>query len=380
MHIVADRDIPYIRQLFGSLGDLTLYNGRQITADCLLRADVLVVRTVTRITESLLEGSGVRFVATATSGHDHVDTEYLRRRGIGFARAPGCNARSVAEYVLSSLFVVAEQRQVNLAEKYVGIIGCGFAGSAVLALLDTLGIRSRVYDPLLQNSGTNIRLHAFDEVIASDIITLHVPLTEQGAYPTRNMVDRQFLARLKPGAILLNTSRGEIADEQALMEFLDANPANSLVMDVWHNEPWINTSLLRRAAIATPHIAGYSTDAKIRGTWTVFKETCRFFGITCPVSVLPVPPAGRMNRIEMNGTDSDMDVVQAAVLAAYDVRADSAGLRQVLLLDEDARGDFFSGLRNNYPLRREFPALTVALAAQAGPLRRTLTGLGFNVE
>jgi len=379
MKIVADQAIPYINLLFPSIGDVALYDGREIASDHLHDADVLVVRTVTRVNRELLEGSAVKFVATATSGYDHIDTEYLREHQIGFAHAPGCNARSVAEYVLSSLFVLADQRDFDLTEKSVGIIGCGNAGSTVLSLLETLGVACRVYDPPLQEAGARFPFHTIDEVLNSDIITLHVPLTLAGPWPTRNMVDKEFLSRIRSDVILINTSRGGIVDEHDLEFFTEYAPSCSIVLDVWQDEPSINTALLRKTAISTPHIAGYSADAKVRGTWAVYKQVCRYFHRPYNDFPLPVLPESRINRIAISEYTGEIDAVQMAVLAGYDVRTDSASLRHMLILGKDERGAFFSGLRNNYPVRREFAAMTVSVPEHARSLQNKLAKLGFRV-
>ncbi len=380
MKIVADRAIPCVETFFSTIGEVVLCDGREITGAELAGAEVLLVRTVTPVNAELLENSSIRLVASATSGHDHVDLAWLQANGIGFAGAPGSNARSVAEYVLSSLFVLADQQEFDLREKSVGIIGCGHVGSTLLSFLETLGVTCLVHDPPLQALGKALPFHPFDEVLTADVVTLHVPLVTDGPYPTAHLVGEDFLSRVRPDVILLNTARGGVVDEKALAGFADAAPHASLVLDVWENEPAIHTGLLQRAAIATPHIAGYSTDGKLRATWSVYRQVCRYFGLACNESLWPRLPDADINRIDISAYNTEMDAVQMLVLAAYDVRSDSASLRRILEIDAQSREAFFMQLRNNYPLRREFPAMSALLPENSAGLREKLTRLGFTVN
>ena len=263
MKIIADKAIPYAGSFFSTLGDVTLLNDRDLTTASISDADCLVIRSVTRVDRSLLDGSRIRCVASAASGADHVDHDYLRSRDIPVFTATGCNARSVAEYVLSCLFVLSEQYGLDSEHKTVGIIGCGHVGGQLRRLLHLIGIETRVYDPLLRDDNNRLIYQELDEVLTSDLISLHVPLTTTGEYPTARMVDRHFLARLKADVILVNTARGGVVNERDLIEFSRRNRESRLVLDVWDNEPHINIELLSQATLATPHIAGYSAQAKL---------------------------------------------------------------------------------------------------------------------
>ena len=380
MKIVADKAIPFIEPLFGQLGDVCLYDGREISAADVADAEVLIVRTVTRIDKRLLSGATVRFVGTATSGYDHVDVDYLRQQHICFARAPGCNARSVAEYVLSSLFVLAGQRQGDLADASVGIVGCGHVGSTLFRFLDALGIRCLLNDPPLQQSGSRLPLLPLEVVLGADIISLHVPLTRSGPYPTWHLLDRDRLSRLRKDVLLLNTARGGVINEHALGDFMEAAPQGRVVLDTWENEPAIDAALAAGVAIATPHIAGYSIDAKLAGTLAIFRQACRFFQVPVDESLIPVLPRPRQDRIRITESDGLLDVVQMAVLSSYDVRTDSTALKQLSVVNKDTRDRYFSDLRNHYPVRREFTAMTVCVDDGSRTAREPLLGLGFNVE
>jgi len=379
MKIIADKAIPFVQSFFQTIGNVVLFDGDQISASDLSDADVLLVRTVTRVDRQLLQDSNIKFVGTATSGHDHIDINYLSENNIGFAHAPGCNARSVAEYVLSSLFVLAEQNGIDLSDKAIGIIGCGHVGSTVLGLLSSLGIRCLVYDPPLQASGSEVVFSQIDEILRADIITIHVPLVSDGAYATRNMVDDDFFASLRQDVILINTSRGEVVDEKALGDFIDSRPDCTVVLDVWQHEPAIDTTLLQKASIATPHIAGYSIDAKFNGTSMIYKQICSYFNTGNTEVALPVLPERMLNLIKIRDYTDHISAIGQAVLASYDIREDDAVMRQVLQIPEAGRGAYFSRVRNNYRSRREFPGSTVSLAMPDRLLSTKLSKLGFTV-
>lgn len=380
MKIVADRAIPFVERLFGQLGEVILLDGHRISTASLAGADALIVRTVTRVDAALLDGTSVRFVGSATSGHDHVDTGWLHSNDIGFASAPGCNAQSVAEYVLSCLFVLEEQGRIDLASATVGIIGCGHVGSTLFHCLDALGLRVLLNDPPLQQTGSQLPLCSLDEVLDADVITLHVPLETGGDYPTRHLLNRERLHRLRDQVVLINAARGGVVDEQALADFMAGRRRASVVLDVWENEPGIDASLLAGVTLGTPHIAGYSLDAKLAGTLSVFRQACRYFGITPDESAIPALPEPRLNRIRLSGYNEKLDMIRMAVLAGYDVRGDAAALRQMLTLAPEEARVCFSELRNHYPVRRGFSALTVEIGHRAADAAVALAQLGFRVE
>ena len=380
MKIVADSQIPLVQQAFSNIGDVLLYEDRKLTPQLISDADVLVVRSVSKVDAELLENSHVSFVATATSGIDHVDTEYLQQKNIGFASAHGSNALSVVEYVLSCMSILAEQNNFDLFKKTVGIIGCGKVGSRLKSVLDTIGVNCVVNDPPLKDKTGDSIYVDLQEIINSDIITLHVPLTSRGLYPTRNLVNENFLARMKKDAILINTSRGKVVDEMALKKYIDHHENLSAVIDVWENEPDIDPGMLQRADIGTPHIAGYSIDAKIKATEMIYSEACRFFDIQPewkPVNVLI--DAGKQ-KIRIDSSLADQEAIQMAVLSHYDVRSDAASLRRALEIEESKVGYYFDQLRKNYPVRRNFQATTINLSEGRNGLAEKLEKLGFNIS
>jgi erythronate-4-phosphate dehydrogenase len=380
MKIVADSAIPYVEYFFSALGEVVLCDGRSISRADLSDADVLIVRTVTPVNSRLLDGTAVKFVGSATSGIDHIDTQYLRDKNILFAQAHGCNARSVAEYVFSSLCVLAGENPAALAGKTVGIVGCGHTGSALYNILQQLGIRCLLNDPPLQLQGSSLPLQTIDEVLAADIISLHVPLVSDGEHATRHLLDRNRLAGLREDVILINASRGGVIDELALIDFLDRAPQSAAVIDVWENEPVINAELLARATIATPHIAGYSTDAKLSGTLMVFREACRVFEQDFDDSMIPQLSVPEPDHIFIGDDQLPLEAVQAAVLASYDVRTDSGVLRYMLEISPEMRVGYFTGLRNRYPLRREYGAMKVIMNDITTDAGNLLRKIGFHVQ
>jgi erythronate-4-phosphate dehydrogenase len=236
-----------------------------------------------------------------------------------------------------------------------------------------------IYDPPLHSAGSQLEFSTLDEVLAADIVTLHVPLIITEPYPTLNLVNSSFLDALRPDVILINTSRGEVVDEQALATFMTARPGSAAVLDVWKNEPVINTELLRQVAIATAHIAGYSLDSKYRGTRMIYDQVCQYFKMDYILTAIPqLPPTG-LNRIEISEYNDAYSTIQLAALTSYDVRTDDSLLRKILTIPANIRGEVFAGLRNNYAVRREFTGTSVRLVKPDVSISENLTRLGFLV-
>ncbi len=379
MKIVADENIPCVTEAFSSLGDVTLVRGRALEPVQVADADILLVRSVTRIDGTLLAGSRVHFVGSATIGFDHVDREYLAARGIGLATAPGSNATSAAEYVVSALLVLSQQQGVELAGRSVGIIGCGNVGSRVRTCLTALGMQCLVNDPPLQAGGAAGEFVALDEALTCDIVTVHIPLERGGRHPTFHLIEAAALARLRPGSIFINTARGAVVDNTALLETLQLRNDFAVALDVWEGEPSISLPLLERVALGTPHIAGYSLDGKLRGTEMIYRAACAFFGKPVAWDVRSVlPPACPLDVAAV--TDSDGEALaSAAVLGCYDVRTDDRRLRELFGMTPQQQPACFDRLRREYPVRREFAATPLRHPPLTDAQRRILAGLGFGV-
>lgn len=367
--IVADENIPDVSEWFAPLGEVRTVAGRSLGAAELGDADILLVRSVTQVNRELLAGSRVRFVGTATIGTDHLDLDYLRAHGITWASAPGCNATSVVEYVLSALCVLDGVLERLLRGGLVGIIGLGNVGSRLRERLQRLGISVIAYDPLLPPAD---HLRSLDEVLAADVVCCHTPLTRTGPYPTWHLLDEHRLRQLRPGAVLLNAGRGGMLDNAALLRLLEERDDLRVVLDVWENEPDISRALLDRVPIGSPHIAGYSFDGKQAGTRLILEACCAF--LREPLPAFP-PSKLAAPSIHLPAGIHGVELLRAAMLAAYDVRADDRRLREAL----DSGGvEAFDRLRKFYPVRRELAAFFIdSMGRLDHAARAELNALGF---
>ena len=330
MKIVVDDKIPFIREKLELLADeVVALRGADISADDVRDADALIVRTRTRCDEALLKDSKVQFVATATIGFDHIDTAYMKRAGIRWTNCPGCNAASVAQYVECSLLLLEREKGLALRESTIGIVGCGHVGSKVKAVAECLGMRVLVCDPLLADPSF-VSLDTIER--EADIITFHVPLTREGEYATYHMADDAFFHQLSRVPYIINTSRGEVVDNEALLSALNEGRVHDAVIDVWEHEPQLSLELLKRVYIGTPHIAGYSADGKVNADNMVIDALCQHFGLKHPGAIKP--PSLPVDFLYTGDP-----------LQLYNPLDDSQKLKQ--------HPENFESLRNNYPLRRE---------------------------
>ncbi|MBZ5495205.1 MAG: 4-phosphoerythronate dehydrogenase [Acidobacteriia bacterium] len=376
MIIVVDEAIPYWQAAFARTGEIRAVSARSVRpADC-RDADALIVRSVTRVGSHLLEGSSIRFVGTATIGVDHLDLDYLKARRIHIANAPGSNANAVAEYVVAALLVLAERKGWRLPGKSIGIIGVGHIGTLVEKKASALGLKTMLCDPPLRESTGDTRYGFFDDVIRADILSLHVPLTTTGPYPTWHMLDRKVLQRLSPRQTVINTSRGAVVSESDLRQTLRDRRIEGAVLDVWEGEPRIDHDLLDLVDLGSPHIAGYSLDGKVRATAMVREELCRFFGIQESWDTRNIFP--QPQRLRPQAGMGSPDAVRSVVLQAYDILRDDMSLRALKGVPGDAAAERFDRLRTDNPLRREFSHFTVELVEGKG-LAQTFTALGFEV-
>jgi erythronate-4-phosphate dehydrogenase len=377
MNILIDENIPYGREAFEALGTVETAPGRGITREMLLDKDILLVRSITKVDEALLAGTPVKFVATATIGEDHIDKFWLRAQGIGFSSAPGCNANSVSEYITAALLVLAERHGLSVPDLSLGIIGVGNVGRRVLKKAVALGMRCVLNDPPLAESTCEPVYRPIDEILACDIVTLHVPLERAGLWPTWHMVDSQFIQKMKSGSILLNTSRGAVANNTAVLEALRSGHLKAAVLDVWEGEPRYQSDVLRAVDIATPHIAGYSFDGKVNGTAQIYQAACRHFRLPAtwdPAALLPAPEVPELDL------STSKTPVSSAVSAVYDILGDDKRLRATAGLADEERGRAFDLLRKEYPRRREFHNTRVGLGTDQQHLAAQLAGLGFQIE
>ena len=376
MRIVADRDIPQIRSAFSDIGDVELVSGRTLTAKQLDDAEILLVRSVTRVDANLLEGTNVSYVGTATSGIDHLDTEYLRQRGISYFDAAGCNARAVAEYVLACSFLHGQLGHRDPSEIKVGIIGYGHVGTIVHSMLSALGLNCVINDPPLERDSPEDRFVEIDEALTSDIVTLHVPYSAEGDFPTAGLIGVAQLSRTHPNVLLINAARGGVIDEQALISWLDDRSEARVAIDCWTGEPAVDLRLLGRAAIATPHIAGHTIQARLRATTMLREQFSTEFGIA------PKWRAPQVDLLELRlrtwKSHNSIDVLDDAVLSCCDPRIATADMRNATDFTVERWALEFDELRRKAAKRCEFSAYRVACNSLQSDTVSALTKLGFN--
>ncbi|MDA9240559.1 4-phosphoerythronate dehydrogenase [bacterium] len=347
MKIVADQNMLMVDHFFAELGSITYLPGRTITAADVADADLLLVRSITEVNQSLLDGSSVAFVGSATIGTDHVDQAYLKAQGIGFAHAPGCNADAVVQYDLS----VLSRLQPDWLQSTVGIVGCGNVGSRLYRSLTNLGVRCRVYDPFLAADSTVNQID-FKTVLDAQVICLHTPLTQSGSHPTQHLFNAEVLSQLDESTLLINAGRGAVIDNLALLARLRSGSSLRVALDVWEYEPTINLELLDRVALATPHIAGHSVEGKLRGTQML--ATAYHAWANHEQSSENREPA---ITVASSAKTVAAETLSELILASYDVSQDDARFRAALhssLQSSVAIGETFDLLRKQYPERHEF--------------------------
>ena len=339
MKVIIDNKIPFIKEAIEKIADEVIYvPGKDFTPSLVKDADALIIRTRTHCNRELLEGSRVRFIATATIGFDHIDTAYCRQAGIVWKNAPGCNSASVAQYLQSTLLLAKLLT--------IGIVGVGNVGSKVAEVTRELGMRVLLNDLPREDEEGSADFSSLQFLAEEcDVLTFHVPLYKEGKYKTFHLADQSFFRSLKRSPIIINTSRGEVIETKALLEALENRLISDAVIDVWENEPDINLTLLNKVFIGTPHIAGYSADGKAKATRMSLDSLCQHFGIQADYRIVPPEPENPMITAT---TETE------AYLQMYDPRRDSEALKQ--------HPELFEKLRGDYPLRREKTAFRVVIS------------------
>lgn len=374
MKIIIDDKIPYIQGAFEDIAEVIYLPGSKTTPEIVKDADAIVTRTRTSCNEKLLGGSSVKFIATATIGYDHIDTDYCDKAGIAWTNAPGCNSKSVEQYIASTIMVLAERKKLRLEDLTIGVVGVGNVGSKVATVCNLFGMKVLLNDPPRERAEGPDSFVSIDTIKAqADIITLHVPLNLKGEDATFHLGNEAFLSSLKRKPVLINSCRGEVIETNAVKTALMAGQISGFVCDCWENEPDLDLELLDMTELATPHIAGYSKDGKAKGTSMSVHAISNYFKLGLnnwqPTGVeLPAHPV-----IRLDGTGLDkQDILSRAILSTYDIRNDDRLLRD--------KPDAFEQLRGDYPTRREFPAYTVAVKNVGKPVLEILAKLGFTIK
>jgi len=373
MKIIVDNKIPYIKDALEKVAEVVYLPGKKIGRPEVKDADALIIRTRTRCSRELLEGSKVKFIATATIGYDHIDTKYCEDAGISWTNAPGCNSASVQQYIVSALLYLANMKGLDLGKTTVGIVGVGNVGSKVARAARALGCEVMLNDPPRAADEGDAEFVGLAALLAkSDIVTLHVPLEASGPHPTLDMAGPGFFEQMKEGAVLINSSRGEVVDESALKQALCTDRISDAVLDVFRDEPVVDRELLSMLTLATPHIAGYSADGKANGTGMSVRAMSRFFKLGLDDWEPKNVPRPSNPELFADADDvEELDLVTEMHAATYSVQEDHDRFMDAM--------ERFEQLRGNYRDRREPSAYNIKLFNDDGKYRGILEGIGFNV-
>ncbi|OAV69466.1 Erythronate-4-phosphate dehydrogenase [Bacteroidales bacterium Barb6XT] len=368
MVIAADNTIPFLKGVIEPLGEVRYLSSGEFTAEAVREADVLIVRSVDKCTQGVLEGSRVKLITTATIGFDHIDTGYCDAAGIVWKNAPGSNARSVAQYLVACLVTLSIRTGTPLQGKTIGIVGVGHVGKEVETVCAAFGMRILRNDPPRAEKEGEAGFVSLDTVTEeADIITFHTPLTKEGKHATWHLANESFLRKLKRKPWVINSCRGAVCDTKVLLDGRGTGQISALIMDCWENEPHISRELLQMVAVATPHIAGFSADGKANATRMCLEEISRFYTIKVERIGEVVPAAPLCPVIDLNQFASLR--VEQAVLTAFNPLPVDKALRDT--------PEHFESFRANYNHPREFAAYTILHATEAEA--SVLSRLGFSV-
>jgi len=373
--IIADDKIPFLKGVLEPFAEIEYYPGKEITKDKVINADALIIRTRTKCNADLLEGTNIKFIATATIGIDHIDTNYCDKNNIKWTNAPGCNSSSVMQYVTSALLTLAEKENFILADKTIGIIGVGNVGSKIQKVADILGMKVLLNDPPRARVGGDEQFCDLNKIKEeADIITFHVPLITEGEDKTFHIADEKFFNELRKEPIIINSSRGEVIKTSAIKSAVKNNKVKNVVIDVWEDEPDIDLELLDLVDFGTPHIAGYSTDGKVNGTTVCVNKINRFFNLGLKENWIPenIPNAENGNKIYLDcNSKTEQEILNEAVRQTYSITDDDKILRNSPETFEKQRGD--------YRIRREFDNYFIQPANCNSKVVKKLKKLGFKI-
>lgn len=340
LKIVADKAIPFLEGVFDPYADMTYLPGDKIGPEDVMDADVLMVRTRTKCNADLLEGSKVKFIATATIGTDHIDFPYCDSKGIVVRNAPGCNAGGVMEYVFSALYGLASRKSISLQGDTIGIIGVGHVGSLIERMGRALGFKILKCDPPRAEAEGSFGFCDLEYLLQnSQIVTLHVPLDET----TRGMANSEFFSLMQPGAFFINAARGEVVCDDALKAAIPK--LGPVIIDTWNHEPDIDLDLMDKVAIATPHIAGYSYQGKQNGTAAAVRAVAHYFGITELYEFFPKTDLPENEAVKLDLKGLNQGEIASVLQYNYPIFTDDFMLR--------LNPENFDKLRSEYNYRRE---------------------------
>lgn len=350
IHVSADQNLYKIKELIPPQTELSLYDPSEGIPD-LTQADAMLLRTVTHITEETFPNppSKLKFIGTGSSGTDHLDNEHLEGKGITLASSNGCNARAVAEYVMTALLLWKEKKQPKESFGKIGVVGVGKAGSAVADLLSGFDIDCVLYDPPRQQRDPDFTSASLQEVLGCDILTFHAPLSKKGPHATYHWLGEEKLDG-RSFKLIINAARGGVIDELALMKYYVEGKIGDYILDVWEREPDFNTEVAKHAFIATPHIAGYSEQAKVNATKMICDQLAAFFELGSGSADYEIPE--RVEDLAHIQYDLTKLITRLNPILGYD-----KALRD--LSNRPDKGVLFRNLRNEWPLRYEYASLKI---------------------
>lgn len=373
MKIVADKNIPYLKGVFEPFCDIEYLQGDLISNRDLTDCSILIVRTRTRCNSDLLEHTPVKLIATATIGYDHIDIDYCKEQGIAWVNAAGCNARAVQQWVMAAILSYAKQHAIDLTKRTLGVVGVGHVGRLVVDFAEAVGMSVLLNDPPRERAESSCIFRSIELLRQEcDILTFHVPLLIEGIDKTYHMVNEKFLKKINKGTILINSSRGEVVDTSAIVNASSSKAIGAVLIDVWEGEPNLSVELLRHAAIATPHIAGYSFEGKANGTAIVVEAVAEFLNL--PLSGW-YPDEEHLNAhrtIQIDATGlTTQEILTEALLTTYDINSDDKLLRENF--------EEFEQLRANYSFRHEVNAYSLKIKGAEAKVIKSLERLGFEI-
>ena len=384
MRILADKVIAEAEQAFEAYGSVELFDGRELDKRLVATADILLVRSVTRVDKALLAGTPVKFVGTATAGVDHVDQTALNSLGIRFHSAPGCNANAVAEFIATSISKFCIEHNIAPQSCSVGIIGHGQVGTRVENKLTVLGYECILNDPPKAAATQDRRYVDLETALRADIVTLHTPFTSGGDYPTEDLIDKQAISGLPNCRLLINAARGGIVDENALLRRIQDDPQFNVQIDCWQGEPEIDLELLRRSYVCSPHVAGHSMEARRNATRQLAEALTEWSGIKNPWLNNPVEegsPSAKIaevvSRFERLGAENNGKLLADIMQQCCPVNTIDQATRGLADISPGKRIQHFDHLRRQFAGRREFSFSKLPIAVLSVVGQNTLDGLGF---
>ncbi|KGP64155.1 erythronate-4-phosphate dehydrogenase [Legionella norrlandica] len=334
MNILADALLPGLDAAFPKPFTLTLYHNPDEIPELLANKDIILCRSTVKVNSTLLKKHSIKFIATATSGTDHLDFDFLKSQNIEIIDAKGCNATSVADYVVACIAYLEERQLIK--GKMAGIIGLGQVGTKVYERLKTNEFQLSLYDPPKASRNTAFQSCSLEDLYDCDLLCIHAELHNNHPYPSTNLISEEFLKKLKPGCVIINASRGGIVNEEALLHI---NSSIVYCTDVYNHEPNIDKRVVSKATLCTPHIAGHSLEAKFAAVAIVSDQLHRVLGLPSPQFATPEKPPIQHNHKDW----------KELVLSIYNPINETLQLKQA----ENIRSTFLT-LRKNHKQRHDF--------------------------